>query len=52
MELSIQSLTKAMFGYRSLESLANYGFVKGNDAKVSALGNVFVQVKPQLIDYF
>lgn len=51
-ELSIQDLTKAMFGYRNLNSLANYGFVKGNQEKISQMNDVFVQVKPQLIDYF
>lgn len=51
-ELSIQSLTKAMFGYRNLISLANYGYVTGNIDKIKALNDIFVQSKAQLIDYF
>jgi len=52
LELTIQTLTKAMFGYRSLNSLADYGALKGDSSKINALNNVFVQEKPQLIDYF
>ncbi|KRO00168.1 GNAT family N-acetyltransferase [Companilactobacillus kimchiensis] len=51
-EVSIQSLTKAMFGYRSLNSLAKYGFIQGDLGKIKALDEVFVHEKPQLIDYF
>jgi len=52
LELSIQTLTKAMFGYRSLNSLAEYGFVQGDADKIKLLSAIFVQEKPQLIDYF
>ncbi|WP_334332601.1 GNAT family N-acetyltransferase [Companilactobacillus sp. HBUAS59544] len=51
-ELTIQNLTKAMFGYRSLESLADYGFIKGDTKKIQDLDKVLVQKKPELIDYF
>lgn len=51
-ELTIQNLTKAMFGYRSLESLADYGFIKGDSNKIKALDKILVQKKPELIDYF
>ncbi len=52
LELSIQNLTKAMFGYRSLNSLAEYGAIKGDLNKINELNDVFVHEKPQLIDYF
>ena len=52
LELTIQNLTKAMFGYRSLDSLVNYGLIKGDVEKISDLSSLFVQEKPQLIDYF
>ena len=52
LELTIQNLTKAMFGYRSLDSLVNYGLIKGDIEKISDLSSLFVQEKPQLIDYF
>lgn len=51
-EISIQDLTKAMFGYRSLNSLAKYGFISGDQAKINELNNVFVHQRPELIDYF
>lgn len=51
-ELSIQDLTKAMFGYRSLNSLAKYGIIDGDLDKINELDGVFVHQKPQLIDYF
>lgn len=51
-ELTIQNLTKAMFGYRSLESLDDYGFIKGDTKKIQDLDKVLVQKKPELIDYF
>ena len=41
-----------MFGYRSLDSLVNYGLIKGDVEKISDLSSLFVQEKPQLIDYF
>ncbi|MFC6176100.1 enhanced intracellular survival protein Eis [Companilactobacillus huachuanensis] len=52
MELTIQTLTKAMFGYRSLDSLFEYGYITGDSEKVDQLNEVFVKEKPQLIDYF
>lgn len=52
MEMTIQTLTKAMFGYRSLRSLRKYNRITGNSEKVNLLNDVFVQEKPQLIDYF
>jgi len=52
MELSIQTLTKAMFGYRSLNSLQTFGYVIGDPEKVDQLNDVFVKEKPELIDYF
>ncbi|CAJ1190247.1 GNAT family acetyltransferase [Companilactobacillus crustorum] len=52
LELDIQDLTKAMFGYRTLNSLAEYGRIKGEQDKISALNQIFVKNKPQLIDYF
>ena len=51
-ELTIQSLTKAMFGYRSLNSLLKFGLIKGDTEKIADLSSLFVQEKPQLIDYF
>lgn len=50
--LTIQNLTKAMFGYRTLDSLADFGLVKGDKEKISILSELFVNEKPQLIDYF
>lgn len=52
LELTIQTLTKAMFGYHNLNSLADYGLVKGDLSKINGLSKVFVSEKPQLIDYF
>ncbi|ABJ56318.1 GNAT family N-acetyltransferase [Oenococcus oeni] len=52
LELTIQTLTKAMFGYRNLNSLADYGAVKGDLSKINSLSKVFVSERPQLIDYF
>lgn len=52
LELDIQSLTKAMFGYRSLSSLAEYGVIQGDKDKILQLDDIFVNIKPQLIDYF
>lgn len=52
LELTIQTLTKAMFGYRNLESLAEYDFVEGDSIKIKQLDTAFVNEKPQLIDYF
>lgn len=52
LELSIQTLTKAMFGYHSLNSLAELGQVKGDLNKIESLDKLFWHEKPQLIDYF
>lgn len=52
LEMTIQTLTKAMFGYRSLNSLNEYGFVKGDPDKIKQLDQIFVHERPQLIDYF
>lgn len=52
MEMTIQDLTKAMFGYRSLKSLRKYGRITGDDKKIGLVSDVFVQEKPELIDYF
>ena len=52
MEMTIQTLTKAMFGYRSLNSLFELGVVTGDSEKIDQLNDVFVNEKPQLIDYF
>ncbi|WP_125764200.1 GNAT family N-acetyltransferase [Companilactobacillus hulinensis] len=51
-QLDITTLTKAMFGIRSLDSLAHYGYVKGDATSIDALSNAFVTEKPQLRDYF
>lgn len=52
LELTIQNLTKAMFGYRSLNSLFESGAVSGDQKKLVELNEIFVKNKPQLIDYF
>lgn len=50
--LTIQTLTKAMFGYRNLNSLFESGYIEGDFDKVNKLNDIFVYDKPQLIDYF
>lgn len=52
LELSIQDLTKAMFGYRSLNSLYEFGYIKGNADKIDTLNDLLIHDKPELIDYF
>ncbi|APX72982.1 GNAT family N-acetyltransferase [Companilactobacillus allii] len=51
-KLDIQTLTKAMFGIRSLNSLAHYGYVQGSTVSIDTLSKILVTEKPQLRDYF
>ena len=51
-ELSIQTLTKALFGYRDLNSSFKYGAITGNIEKIDQMNDILVKDKPQLIDYF
>ncbi|KRM23285.1 GNAT family N-acetyltransferase [Latilactobacillus graminis] len=50
--VTIQNLTKAMLGYRSLESQAHYGHVQGAQPKIAQLSAAFSHTKPMLWDYF
>ncbi len=50
--LSIQSLTKALFGYRQLTDLLRYGEISGDAQVAQQLDQALVQEAPSLIDYF
>lgn len=50
--VTIQNLTKAMLGYRSLERQAHYGRVQGAQPQIAQLSAAFSQTKPMLWDYF
>lgn len=51
-QISIETLTKAMFGTRQLDSLAHYGAVQGDAVSIDKLSHALVVEKPQLRDYF
>lgn len=50
--VTIQQLTKAMMGYRTLASQAHYGQVSGDAVKIAQLSAAFNQTQPMLWDYF
>ncbi|KRK80624.1 GNAT family N-acetyltransferase [Companilactobacillus nodensis] len=51
-QITIETLTKAMFGTRQLDSLAHYGAVNGDAVSIDRLSHALVSEKPQLRDYF
>ena len=50
--LSIQELTKAFLGYRSLGHLNRVGAIRGSYAAIAGLDNVLRKESPMLWDYF
>lgn len=52
LQLSIQQLTKALFGTRSLTSAWQHGQLTGDLSAAQRLDAVLVHEKPALIDYF
>ncbi|WP_336275722.1 sterol carrier protein domain-containing protein [Latilactobacillus curvatus] len=50
--VTIQNLTKAMLGYRTLESQAHFGHVQGTPQQIAQLSAAFSHTKPMLWDYF
>jgi len=52
LQLSIQQLTKALFGARNLASAWHYGQLTGDLAAAQRLDASLVHDKPALIDYF
>lgn len=52
LKLSIQSLTKASFGYRRLTDLLHYGEISGSQQVAQKLDQALVHEAPCLIDYF
>lgn len=52
LQLSVQQLTKALFGTRSLTSEWQHGQITGDLAAAQRLDAVLVHEKPALIDYF
>lgn len=50
--VTIQNLTKALMGYRSLTSLAQYGQIEGQPTAIQQLDQAISHEKPMLWDYF
>ncbi|MCT3358643.1 GNAT family N-acetyltransferase [Latilactobacillus curvatus] len=50
--VTTQNLTKAMLGYRTLESQAHFGHVQGTPQQIAQLSAAFSHTKPMLWDYF
>lgn len=52
LQLTIQQLTQALMGYRSLKTQYQFSEISGNEAKLMLLNQALIQTKPMLWDYF